>query len=88
MEGNINEQQTVLCEINDMTSVVFLSENDLIVDQKILTHRLKYFENEPIPLLLGQTDGDVDTTQNKFYSKDLFKVFQTVQTEKDNTDVR
>lgn len=45
MEGNINEQQTVLCEINDMISVVFLSENDLIVDHKTLTHRLKYFEN-------------------------------------------
>ncbi len=48
--------------------------------------RLKYFESEPISLLSGQTNP-VDTTQNKFYSKDLLKVFQTVQTEKDILDI-
>lgn len=48
--------------------------------------RLKYFESEPTPLLFGQTDP-VDDKQNKFYSKDLFKIFQTVQTERDILDI-
>ena len=51
MKGNIAEQQTVLYEFNDMTNVVFLSENNFPDDHKILTHKLEYFK---------EFDGETD----------------------------
>lgn len=51
MKNNISKQQTVLYEFNDMTNVIFLPEDEIPAEHKILTHKLKYFKE-----FAGQTD--------------------------------
>lgn len=48
--------------------------------------RLKYFEDKPIKILAEQDNSKI-SSENRFYSKELFKVFETVQAEQEIIDI-